>query len=107
MVSDDDTDILVFQFCDDVLDVFHSDRVDTGERFIEKDELRVDGQCACNLAAATLTSGQLDALALAYFVEVELVEKVFQTLQSLFLGELLGHLHHGHDVVLYSHVSEH
>ena len=107
VVGDDDTDILVFQFCDDVLDVLHGDRVDTGKRLIEKDELGVDGKCTCNLATAALTTGKLDALALAHLMEVELIEKVLQTLQSLFLCELLGHLHHGHDVVLHGHVTEH
>ena len=107
MVGDDDSDVLVLQFCDDVLDILNGDRVHTGERLIEKDELRVDGESTCNLATAALTSGELDTLALAHLVEVELVEKILKTLLSLLFGELLGHLHHRHNVVLNCHMAEH
>ena len=106
MVGDDDSDILVLEFGDDVLDILYSDRVDTCKRFIEKDELRVDGQGAGYFATAALTTGKLDTLALADLVEVELIKKVFQTLLPLLLSELLGHLHDGHDVVLNAHVTE-
>ena len=39
-------------------------------------------------------------------MEVELVEQVLQTLLPFLLRELLRHLHHGHDVVLYAHMAE-
>ena len=106
MVGDDDPDILILQFRDDVLDILDGDRVDTGERLVKEDELRVDCECSGNLTTATLTTGELDTLALADLMEVELVKKVFQTLFPFLLSELLGHLHHRHDVVLYGHVAE-
>ena len=56
VVSDDDTDILVFEFGDDELNVLHSNRVYSGERFVKQDELRVNGKGTGNLAAASLTS---------------------------------------------------
>ena len=36
MVGDDDTDILIFELSDDILDVLDSNRVDSGKRFIKK-----------------------------------------------------------------------
>ena len=89
VVGDDDSDILVFELCDDVLDVFNRNWIDTGKRLIKQDELRIDGQGAGNLAAAALTTGKLDSLALAHLVEVELVEQIFKSLLALLLGELL------------------
>ena len=78
VVGDDHTDILVFQFGDDELYVFDGDRVDSGERLVKQDELGVDGECPCNLAAASLASRELDSEALAYLREIELVDQAFQ-----------------------------
>ena len=77
-----------------VTDFSNSDRVHACKRLIKKDELRVDCEGSGDLATTALTSGKLDTLALAHLVKVELVQKVLKTLQTLFLGELLGHLHH-------------
>ena len=89
MVGDYDSDILVLEFRYDLLDVLHGNRVDSCERFVQKNEFRVDCQRTCDLAATTLTTGELDSLALADFMKIELIQKVFQTLQPLLLGELL------------------
>ena len=89
VVCNDDSDILVFELCDDLLDILDGDRVDTGERFIKEDELRVDCKRAGDLAAAALTTGELDTLALADLMEIELIKKVFQTLLPFLLCELL------------------
>ena len=106
MVGDDDTDVLVLQFRDDELDVLHGYRIHTGERFIQQDELRVDGKGAGDLAASSLTSGQLDSKALAHLREIELIDQILKSLLPLRLGHI-RHLHHGHYVVLHRHLAEH
>ena len=56
MVSDEDADILVAKLSYDTLNILHSDRVDTSERLIKHDELRVNGQTASDLSTTTLTT---------------------------------------------------
>ena len=53
------------------------------------------------------TSGKLDTLAFADLMEIELIQKILQTLLSLGFRELLGHLHNGHYIVFHGHMSEH
>lgn len=65
MVGDENADIAELQLPDDMLDVLHSDRVDTGKRLVEHDELWVDGQTARYLRTAALTTRQAVALVLA------------------------------------------
>ena len=43
VVGDENADVAVFQLPDDVLDVFHGNRVDSGKGLVEHDELRFDG----------------------------------------------------------------
>ena len=43
VVGDEDADILVAKLSYDALNILHSDRVDTSERFVKHDELRVNG----------------------------------------------------------------
>ena len=56
MVGDEDTDILVAKLSYDALNILHSDRVDTSERLVKHDELRVNGQTASDLSTTTLTT---------------------------------------------------
>ncbi len=105
MVGDDDSDIAIFQFGDNVLDVLDGDRVDSGEWLIEEDEFRVDGEGAGDFAAAALTSGKLDAEALADLVEVEFINQGLEALLPFFLG-VIGHLHYGHQIVLHREFPE-
>jgi hypothetical protein len=56
VVGDDDADVLVFQRRDDILDVFHGNRVNAGKGLIQQDELRVDRKGAGDLAATPLTA---------------------------------------------------
>ena len=105
MVGDDDSDILVLELRDNILDVFDGNGVDAGERLVEKDELRVDGEGAGDFAAAPLSSGELDAEALAHLREIEFVDEGLQALFPLLAGHS-RHLHHGHDVVLDGHFAE-
>ena len=101
MVGDDNPYVLVFEFGNDVLNVLHRNRVDSGERLIKQDELRIDSKGPCNLTTTSLTSGELVTITLAHFVQVKLVKQVLKALLALCLCEVRGHLHHGHDVVLH------
>ena len=73
MVGDDDTDILVFEFGYNMLDILHGYRVHSGERFVQQDELRIYGQSPGNLAAAAFAPGKLYPETFADLVQVELV----------------------------------
>ena len=105
MVGDDDSDVLVLQLGDDVLDVLHGDRIDSRERLVQEDELRVDREGAGYFAAAPFTSGELDSETLADLREVEFVYQVLKSLLPFPLGHL-GHLHHRHNVVFDRHLAE-
>lgn len=59
MVCNQNADVFVFQFPDDVLDIFHGNRVYSGKRFVKHNKFRVDSQTAGNFRTATFTSGKL------------------------------------------------
>ena len=105
MVGDEDADVAVFQAPDDMLDVLHGDGVDTGERLVEHDELRLDGQTAGYLRTAPLTTAELVAEVLAHLAETELLDKLLQLL-LLVLPGLAGHLEDTEDVILDAHLTE-
>ena len=105
VVGDDDADVAVFEFGDDVLNILDGNRVNAGKGLVQQDELRVDGQGAGDLAPAPLTSGELDAEALAHLAEVELIDELFQTVAALLFGHL-RHFHHGHQIVFDGHLAE-
>ena len=89
MVGDNHTDIFIFQFSDDELDVLDGDRVYSRERFVQKDELRVDGKGAGDLATAALTSGKLDSETFPDFREVELADQALKPfLPSFFMSDI-------------------
>ena len=100
VVCDDDTDVLVLELGDDELDVLHGDRIHAGERLIQKNEFRINGQGPGDLAAAALASGKLYAKTLADLREIELVDKILKPLLPFGLRHV-RHLHHRHDVVLH------
>ena len=106
VVGDDHADVAVLELGDDVLDVLHGDWVHPRERFVQQDELGVDGQGARDLAAAPLAAGELDAQRLADLGEVEFVDQGLQAGAAL-LARHAPHLHHGLDVVLDGHPAEH
>ena len=106
MVGDEDADVAVFELPDDVLDVFHGDGVDAGEGLVEHDELGLDGQTAGYLGASALSSGQLVAFVLAYFLEAELMDECFEFVE-LFFAWLTSHLEHREDIVFDGHLPEH
>ena len=106
MVGDKDADVAVFQPPHDVLDIFHSDRIDTGKRLVEHDELGVDGQTSGYLRAASLTAGELVALVLAHLVEPEFADQALQ-LVKLVAMRPAGHFKHRHDIVFHAHFAKH
>ena len=106
MVGDEDADVALGEGFDDVLDVLHGDGVDAGEGFVEEEEHGVVGQSAGNLGAAAFAAGELDALAVAYVLEAELVEERLELGLLLVGGEVLAELEDGHDVVGHSHLAK-
>ena len=89
MVCDNDADVAVFKFGDDILNIFHGDGVNAGEGFVQENELGVYGKGTGNLAAAAFTSGELNAQGFADLGEIELVYKAFHAGHALFLGHIL------------------
>ena len=82
VVGNDDADILFFEFGDDMLDVFHSDRVHAGEGFVEEDELGVGGQTAGDFHTAALATRQVVAFVFTNLLNVEFGDKALQTFFS-------------------------
>ena len=66
MVSDEDADILVAKLSYDALNILHSDRVNTSERLVKHDELRVNGQTASDLSTTALTTREAVACVRTY-----------------------------------------
>ena len=78
MVGDEDADVSVLEFPDNVLNVLDRNGVNTREGFVEHDELGVDGETTCNLRASALTTRELVAKILADFLEAELSNQAFE-----------------------------
>src|SRR5262245_60100008 len=57
VISDQHADAALLQMKNDLLNIADGDWVDARERLVEQDEPRRDDQRACDLRAATLTSG--------------------------------------------------
>ena len=63
------------------------------------------GHRAGDFRAPTLAARELDAQALAYFLQAELLDQRFAALRLIGLAEV-GHLEHGPDVVLHAQATE-
>ena len=85
MVGDEDADVLLPQLCYDRLDVLDGDRVYTSERFIEHDELRVDGQTASYLSTTAFASREPITLVCPYLLEAKLSDELFESCLLLLL----------------------
>ena len=96
---------LSFERPHDALDIFHGDGVHARERFVEQDELGIDGHCPCYFGTAPFTARQLDTLAFAYFLQAELLDEVFHPFALILLG-VVGHFEYRPDVVLDAEVAE-
>ena len=57
-----------------MLDIFHSNGVDTRKRLVKHDKFRLNGQTAGNLRTTALTTRQLVTLVLAHFLQTELAD---------------------------------
>ena len=66
MVGDEDADILVAKLSYDALNILHSDRVNTSERLVKHNELRVNGQTASDLSTTALTTRETVACVRTY-----------------------------------------
>ena len=83
----------------DLLDVSHRDRIHTGKRFIEQDELRCGGQGSGDFHATTFATGEAHAEVVTDMVDVEFLQQAFQLLATSGLVEFLAGLKNGHDVI--------
>ena len=86
MVGDQDTDTALFQVRNDGLNIGNRDRVNAGERFVEKDEVRLDGKAARDLHAAALPARQLAAFAFPNVLYVKFLQKALQLRLTFFFG---------------------
>ena len=72
MVRNQDTDVFLLQVPHNFLDILHRDGIDTGERLVEHDKLRVNSQTTGDFRAASLTTAQLVTFVLAHLLQAEL-----------------------------------
>ena len=105
MVGNQDTDIFIFQFPYNLLDVFYSNRVDTGKWFVKHDEFRVNGKATCDFRTTAFAAGQLVTLVLAHLLQTEFCYQTFE-LFLLILFRLVGHLEHSSNIVFHTHLAE-
>ena len=105
MICDQNPDILMFQLCDNALDILYGNRVYPGKRFVKHDKFRIDSQTASDLRTPAFTSGQLVAQILPHFIQTKFGN---QTLQFFFLvfGCCLCHFQYGTNVILHRHFTE-
>ena len=72
MVGNQDSDILMFQASYDCLDILYGDRVYTGKRLIQHNELRIDRQTAGNLRTTPLSTRKLVSQVFTNLIQTEL-----------------------------------
>ena len=106
MVSDKNADILFFKFVDNFLNVFHSDRVNAGKRFIKHYELWIDCKASRNLRASAFAARQLVAKVFPDLLKPEFRNQAFQFLLLIF-GSGRRHLQDSADVVFYAKLAKH
>ena len=106
MVGYQNTYIFILELVDNALNIFHRNRVDTGERLVEHYELRVYRQATGNLGAAAFASRKLVAEVAAHFLQTELCDKALE-LVALLLGCHGSHLEHRTYIVLNTELAEH
>jgi hypothetical protein len=56
MIGDENADIPVFQITDNALNLLDSNRIDAGERFVQKNKTRVCSQSSGNLNTPPFTA---------------------------------------------------
>src|SRR5436190_2272299 len=83
MVRNQDAYPLTLELRNDLLDVHDRDRVDTGKRFVEQDELRLEDEAAGDLGPAPLAPGERVASRASDVRDGELFEKFLESLAPL------------------------
>lgn len=106
VVGDEDADVFLFEFIHDRLDIFDGDRVDAGERFVEHDEARVNGEASGDFGTTAFATRELVAEVFANFAEVEFGYKAFE-LVFLLLARHVGHFEDSADIVFDGEFTEH
>src|SRR5690242_1946625 len=76
MVGDQNANSALLQIENNLLQIEHGNWVDAGERLIEQDKLRLDGQAARNLHPPALTAAQRIAAGLADVAQVQLLNQL-------------------------------
>src|SRR5437773_12469369 len=77
VVGNENPDLLGFQMINDPLDLNDRDRVDTRERFVQKNELRRNHQRPCNLHSSSFSSGECIREAFPNVSNSEFLQEIF------------------------------
>ena len=88
----------------DALNILHSDRVDTSERLVKHDELRVNGQTASDLSTTALTTREAVTSVRTDFFQSELSDELLKTCLLLLLRSI-RQLQHREDIVLHAELT--
>src|SRR5690606_14543668 len=89
----------------DALDVVNRNRIHSRERFVEHHELRLGDQCAGDLQAPALSTGQRVGSTLSQVLDTQLVEQTLEPLRPLG-GSQVEHLEDGQDILFDGELSE-
>ena len=93
MVGNEDRDPVVTELDDDLLDRVDGDRIDAGERLVEKDDPRVGDEAAGDLEPPLLAAGERPGPRLADVLDRELFEELLAAIAAL----LASHSYQLHD----------
>ena len=75
MVGNQNSDILFLQLIDHALNILHRNRVDTGKRLVEHDELGIDGKTTGYLRTSAFATRQTVAEIMTHFFKAEFFDK--------------------------------
>ena len=95
------------QVLHDALQLRDGDRVDAGERLVEQEELRLDGQRPGDLRAPPLAAREGVGGLPAQVRDAQLVEQLVEEHRLLAAGQVRPGLEDGRDVVLDGELAEH
>ena len=105
MVSNQNTNIFIFQLPHNLLNILYRNRVNSCKRFIEHDKLRINSKTASNLRTAALTTRKLITLILTHFLQTKLRNQTFQ-LFFLIFQRLICHFKYRSNVIFHTHLAE-
>ncbi|NQZ19821.1 MAG: hypothetical protein HRT44_11270, partial [Bdellovibrionales bacterium] len=84
MVRYENSDTLVAQFFDDLLNIVNSNGVDTGKRLVQQHEFGLCHERSCDLDTTTLAAGQLKTHTFSDMGNIQLVEQLVEALNAFF-----------------------